>query len=1319
MNDPAPTNVRTDHTGDARSVTPHRTLRDTHQTEGRFVAVRPASTLPVPTASLVAPAPEPRPAPECATRPEPAGRDELPAGDRAALLIGTAVHDHEDFPELASAGAGIRHMKQVLERPDVGMMDTCLVVGDATRGQMMRGIETFLEEREYPDTVLVYLSGYAAVSERDGRLYLVAKDTDPADLERTAVPADFLRRQLQECRAPSKVVLLDYCTAGTVTTGVVLPEPPGVYVIAAAEGLPAVPETGAGTIGTSAFTAEVVEGLSSGRVKDGLGPWVTADDLAEYLTRRAAAATSTLSVPGNHVIARSAVRPLSLLGGDTTERSLAAVPKATRWSRSGVTDLPGWRDLVHYYRACLADAPSPVALPSRGDAPDRYVPIGSGAETLLSGADSTAPAPDGVDTFDWKERELWYGYPLVTLAGGGRRHSESPLATAHVAPLLVQRVEVTVDSRGAAALRPTGPVMPHAGVLQACLDEQEAAGVLSSWRQTWEPGDTTQMLVAVRQLMKRLGLAETAPMDPAVLAGDDVGTATRTGVHNAAAVLYVESTRASATTASSELTALADMSHRVAGTALEPLGAPAGRTAAEAPADSSVPVAVTPEVLGDSQSAVLEDAMRQQLTVATTPPGTGKERLLVAAVATAVAAGQRVLLVSADERLRRVVDRCAALAPGTLIRTGDAQARAEEKQLLRELLRSSRAGGDHRPAAAVAGELADARAELEGWRAGLAERVELEATLRKTCSARAAAAERIGLDVAVLESAWPDDDAALRAWIERARSLGSAKVLHDRRRGRAAAAYLRAAGADVVEPSVLRAAHDDADVFDALLLFARAELRVREVRSAVARVSDEDMESSGDALTRRCAELSEELVAAVVAERTVRARSALDARRAALEPGGRDRRKSQRELAGALGGWAVTVDGADQLAMEPGLFDLVIVDEAHDVPVAAMLPLLFRGRRALVLGDPARRGEPAPIGDHRQRAAREHAGLSASWLEERRLTHRTDSAYDAAAARVREVALLDQHDGCHPRIARIVDEVFYDGRLTVVTDVRTLRRAHDPETGQSTLLLWEDVHGTPERGPNGGSWRNQAEIDRVVWAVNELRDQLPDGATVGVLTPFRAQAAELRSMFRFEPVPVGSLDDPEIGMCDAVVVSLVVGAEAPTQTVRWVESHAQLWNAALTRARSHVVTVGHHAFWTSRAGIARDLARRSSVRSFHVRPLPPEAADDPVAADGVAELLSRRLADAGYTRIESNAVLDGYRCDLLVGTEDGTTAVLLDRGVAPNEDPARHLRRMFGRRRLLDGVRPETEPALGPVTRVLRVPAWQVRSGGAVPGLID
>src|SRR5262249_6125947 len=51
--------------------------------------------------------------------------------------------------------------------------------------------------------------------------------------------------------------------------------------------------------------------------------------------------------------------------------------------------------------------------------------------------------------------------------------------------------------------------------------------------------------------------------------------------------------------------------------------------------------------------------------------------------------------------------------------------------------------------------------------------------------------------------------------------------------------------------------------------------------------------------------------------------------------------------------WAVTsLSAGGRLPFEPALLDAVVIDEASQCDIASALPLLFRARRAVIMGDP-------------------------------------------------------------------------------------------------------------------------------------------------------------------------------------------------------------------------------------------------------------------------------------------------------------------------------------------------------------------------------
>lgn len=165
-------------------------------------------------------------------------------GPRAALLLGCSVYDHGEHHDLPAVRADLHYMREVLGRTDIGDFEVC-TAAEATSGETMHAIEAFLAQREPGETALVYFSGHGTFSLDDGQLYFIARDTDPADLTRTAVPAEFLNRCLQDCRAAAKILLLDCCDSGSVfqafaTKGAgrrSLPLPSGVFAITASDAL--------------------------------------------------------------------------------------------------------------------------------------------------------------------------------------------------------------------------------------------------------------------------------------------------------------------------------------------------------------------------------------------------------------------------------------------------------------------------------------------------------------------------------------------------------------------------------------------------------------------------------------------------------------------------------------------------------------------------------------------------------------------------------------------------------------------------------------------------------------------------------------------------------------------------------------------------------------------------------------------------------------------------------------------------------------------------------------------------------------------------
>ncbi|MFI6442237.1 DEAD/DEAH box helicase [Streptomyces sp. NPDC050759] len=275
------------------------------------------------------------------------------------------------------------------------------------------------------------------------------------------------------------------------------------------------------------------------------------------------------------------------------------------------------------------------------------------------------------------------------------------------------------------------------------------------------------------------------------------------------------------------------------------------------------------------------------------------------------------------------------------------------------------------------------------------------------------------------------------------------------------------------------------------------------------------------------------------------------------------------------------------------------------------------------------------VGGWSARAHRNN-GLRSARLEKHRLAYRRHSAFHAAERAAGGTLLLDEHFRCHPDIAAVSNELFYEQGLTVLTDAR----------GRPSLprrsIFWSHVPGRATRPPYGSSWVNYDEIRQVDSFVRTLLEQLPEDATIGVVTPFKPQADELRAQLRQydqQRVRVGTVHTFQGGERDVMVFSLVAGEGMHAGAIGWVHRRLNLWNVAITRARSHLIVVGDMNLWRERGGVAAELLNAATTSG--------PRGDDREAGDLVRRLYQAMSAQPGTT-VALGESINGHPVDVLV-----------------------------------------------------------------------
>ena len=355
-------------------------------------------------------------------------------------------------------------------------------------------------------------------------------------------------------------------------------------------------------------------------------------------------------------------------------------------------------------------------------------------------------------------------------------------------------------------------------------------------------------------------------------------------------------------------------------------------------------------------------------------------------------------------------------------------------------------------------------------------------------------------------------------------------------------------------------------------------------------------------------------------------------------------------------------------------FDLVVFDEASQLPTAEALGALARARAAVVVGD-SRQLPP-------MRLAGAGVGADAEALD--RLTrdgaahHEPDNLLaDSLAARLSELRLTSHYRSRHEDLIAFSNERYYDDRLQVFPAVHG-----SPDLG----IAWRHVAGAGGGAPAWGPAQNRAEAEAVVAeVVARLRDPAQCSRSIGVVTFARAQQELIEDLIdearaadsaldavmgligagagNTEPVIVKHVEAIQGDERDVVLLSIGSGPDAggpPAFNFGPLSRPGgeRGLNVAITRAREQLVVFSSFAPEELLAGEGpatpagvRDLA--ALLAYARSRPAPRERPP----ASPITDAIARALAERGWV-VHHQIGAGPYKIDLAV--------------VDPN-DPERHV----------------------------------------------
>ena len=268
--------------------------------------------------------------------------------------------------------------------------------------------------------------------------------------------------------------------------------------------------------------------------------------------------------------------------------------------------------------------------------------------------------------------------------------------------------------------------------------------------------------------------------------------------------------------------------------------------------------------------------------------------------------------------------------------------------------------------------------------------------------------------------------------------------------------------------------------------------------------------------------------------------------------------------------WCVTTYAVSgSLPMKPGLFDVVIIDEASQCDIASCFPILYRAKKAVVVGDDKQLPHLSFL-----EKAKEQSFLSQYGINDRyqlMWRFRTNSMFDLANYYSMHPVLLDEHFRSLPPIINYSNKEFYGGRI------RVMRRNDNTKKVLETVVV-------PDGKVDFDATRNLPEIEALVKRLHEIvvedeRKNPERPVSIGIISPFRAQVEQLKisvskvlseHMMQKHQIEIGTAHTFQGDERDIILASWAYANNSFPQSLIFLQK-PNLFNVAITRARNQMI----------------------------------------------------------------------------------------------------------------------------------------------------
>ena len=671
---------------------------------------------------------------------------------------------------------------------------------------------------------------------------------------------------------------------------------------------------------------------------------------------------------------------------------------------------------------------------------------------------------------------------------------------------------------------------------------------------------------------------------------------------------------------------------------------------------------ITPLALSDSQASVIENIERSKLVSVYGPPGTGKSQTIVNLVAHLIANGKTVLVASRmDKAVDVIADRLNDLgAPYLALRAGRLNYQKQLSYQLQDLL-SNKVDLDEDVENNVLVDVSDMEDLLNSIR-DLEQKAENIIKLEKEWT-------EVGQEVAEKKKITGIPQ-YIRGKFKRSEIDTIKSLSEDLEKNLEKSGFFASVNNYTAINKLKKVLQiDDFELNQGNLLKLNEELELADI-ICKAKDIEEEIQSMGNihVITEKIRTLKKKqkkLVTDIL----------INKRREALKGLMRDQFKRQRlfihskslierkkslqnrlleaedfkPLLEAFPCWCVTTYAVSgSLPMKPGLFDVAIIDEASQCDIASCFPILYRAKKAVIVGDDKQLPHLSFL-----ETAKEQSFMSKYEVADRyqlMWRFRTNSMFDIANYYSMHPVLLDEHFRSLPPIINFSNREFYGNRIRVM-------RQNNPND-----KILEIVH-VPDGKVDYDATRNLPEIEALVKRVHEIivdneRENPDNPITIGIISPFRAQVEQLKIslskvisdyMMEKHKIEIGTAHTFQGDERDIILISWAFANNSFPQSLTFIQK-PNLFNVAVTRAKNKMINFVSKDFTDLPDGLFRSyLSYIKEYDEKHEKIINKEL-DENTYKNSFEREVAETLRDLGY-EIQAGVDLGGVNADILVNNK--------------------------------------------------------------------